>query len=363
MVGLFNRKPRESRTVTISQTGRSFESAGRDSVLNDALAAGIPFPHSCTVGTCGTCKVRLVTGKVREITDAAVILSSEELRDGFILACQSVAKTSLELDVAGLQDMPDHPLLHVPGEITAQQLLTHDIVQLDVRLDAPLAYTAGQYAELTVDPATGSRAYSFAKAPHLRAEDEVTFFVRKVPDGQFTEWLFGGERVGTRLQVAGPFGNLWLRPGSTPVLCVAGGSGLAPIKALLEDAAAAGVDREFVFVFGARTAKDLYCLAEMKGLAPAFGNRFSFHPVLSAEDPGSKVPHPRGLVTDVISGLSQELLHGCTVYACGPPPMVDAVEQLVSGLRGSEGSYFFADRFLDKAYRADRSGRRDVIAR
>lgn len=351
-MGMFTREPREAKTVTIAATGKSFVTAGKDSVLNDALDAGIPFPHSCTVGTCGTCKVKLLSGKVRELSDSANILTAEELRERYVLACQSVARSSIELDVAGLRDMPEHPLLHVDGEIVAQCALTHDIVEIGIRLDGPLEYTAGQYAELMVPGRLGPRAYSFSSGAHRRDKDYASFFCRLVPGGDFTEWLFAQDRTGTRLSVAGPFGNLWLRPGSTPVLCVAGGSGLAPIKALLEDAHDAGVDREFVFVFGARTERDLYCLAEASALRDYWQDRFTFLPVLSAEDPGSPAAMARGLVTDAIAGLPPQFLADCVVYACGPPAMVDAVERQLGALRGQD-TPFYADRFLDKSSRAD----------
>lgn len=352
-MGIFTRQPREAKTVTILQTGKSFVTAGKDSVLNDALEAGIPFPHSCTVGTCGSCKVKLLSGKVRELSDSASILTAEELRERYVLACQSVARSSLELDVAGLTDMPDHPLLHVDGEIVLQRPLTHDIVEIGIQLDGPLDYTAGQYAELTVPGRSGPRAYSFALGAHRRAKDYASFFCRLAPGGDFTEWLFAQDRTGTRLTLAGPFGNMWLRPGSSPVLCVAGGSGLAPIKAILEDAHDAKEDREFVFVFGARTERDLYCLDETTALRDFWQERFRFRPVLSMEDPASASPVERGLVTDVIGGLPEEFLNNCAVYACGPPAMVDAVERQLGALRGPDAP-FFADRFLDKSSRADR---------
>jgi NAD(P)H-flavin reductase/ferredoxin len=352
-MAMFKREPREVKTVTIAGTGKSFVTSGKDSVLNDALDAGIPFPHSCTVGTCGTCKVRLLGGTVRELSDSANILSAEELRERYVLACQTVARSSIELDVAGLAEMPDHPLRRVDGEIVLQRPLTYDIVEIGIRLDGPLEYTAGQYAELTVPGRLGPRAYSFALGAQRRDKDYATFFCRLVAGGDFTEWLFAQDRTGTRLTVAGPFGNLWLRPGSSPVLCVAGGSGLAPIKALLEDAQDSGAERSFTLIFGARTQRDLYCMAEIAALRDRWQDRFTFLPVLSEENDDSPAAVGRGLVTDVIAGLAPEFLADCAVYACGPPPMVDAVERLLGALRG-EDVPFYADRFLDKSSRADR---------
>ncbi|HTK67499.1 MAG TPA: 2Fe-2S iron-sulfur cluster binding domain-containing protein [Pseudonocardia sp.] len=345
-MGLFTR--RGPRVVTLPG-GRSF-TAGRDSVLNHALAEGVPFPHSCTVGTCGSCKSRLVSGKVWELTESAITLSSEELRSGYILPCQSVARGPLELDVPGFAEIPDHPLRHTSGVISGQRPLTHDIVELRLELDEPIEYTGGQYAELSTDHlTTGPRAYSFAEAPNPAALDRPCFYVRRTPGGEFTEWLFDADRTGTRVNLTGPFGNLWLRPGEGPVLCVAGGSGLAPVKALVETAAAAVSEREFVLVFGARTQRDLYCVDELEKLAVAAGS-LRFVPVLSEEPVDSGWTWARGLVTDVIATLAPELLAQCDAYVCGPPPMVDAVEDLLCGGRADEG-FFHADRFLDRSFR------------
>lgn len=345
-MGIFSR--RGPRVVTLPG-GRTF-TAGRDSVLNHALAEGVPFPHSCTVGTCGSCKSRLVSGRVWELTESAITLTSEELRAGYILPCQSVARGPLELDVPGFAEIPDHPLRHTSGVISGQRPLTHDIVELRLALDDPIEYTGGQYAELSTEKlTTGPRAYSFAEAPNPAALDRPCFYVRRTPGGEFTEWLFDADRTGTSVQVTGPFGNLWLRPGAGPALCVAGGSGLAPVKSLVETAAQDRSDREFVLVFGARTQRDLYCVEELEKLAATAGS-LRFVPVLSEEPADSDWAGARGLVTDALVTLAPELLASCDAYVCGPPPMVDAVEDLLCGGRADEG-FFHADRFLDKSFR------------
>ncbi|QSE87408.1 2Fe-2S iron-sulfur cluster binding domain-containing protein (plasmid) [Rhodococcus pseudokoreensis] len=337
----------EPRTVTIAQTGKVFDAPGKDSVLNEALAAGIPFPHSCTVGTCGTCKSKLISGKVREIMDSAIALTSEELRDGYILACQSIARKSLEIGVVGLSDMPDHMLTHAQGKISTQRALTHDIIEICLTLDTPLEYSAGQYAELRLADVNGPRSYSFADAPSNIDRRRATFFVRHVPGGEFTDWLFSADRVGTDVSVAGPFGDLWLRPSELPILCVAGGSGLAPIKALLEEANRQGCSRQAVFLFGAREQQDLYCLMEANAISESWSGSFAFHPVLSQEPPNSAWTGERGLVTNALSRLPEEFLQSCEVYACGPPVMVNALEDALREVRtGSQ--YFHADRFVTR---------------
>jgi NAD(P)H-flavin reductase len=175
----------------------------------------------------------------------------------------------------------------------------------------------------------------------------VAFFVRLVPGGELTEWLFSENRTGARVNVAGPFGNLWLRPSTNPILCVAGGSGLAPIKALLEEANEQDCDRETVVIFGAREERDLYCLEELAALATSWSGPFSFVPVLSQEAAASAWPGTRGLVTGVVEDLPRDFLLACDVYTCGPPVMIDALEAEVAGL-GRGPANFHADRFVTR---------------
>jgi NAD(P)H-flavin reductase len=351
---LFGRSRRtdEPRHVRISQTGKQFAAPGKDSILREALAAGIAFPHSCTVGTCGTCKAKLVSGKVREITDAALILTSEELRDGYILACQSVAKRSVELDVAGMADLPDHELSELAGVVTAQRKLTADILRLTVKLEDHLEFTAGQYAELQFAEFSGPRSYSFADAPSNVDGTSLNFIVRHVPGGEFTDWLFSGDRTGERLDLTGPLGNLWLRPSDLPVLCVAGGSGLGPLKAMLQQAMNGdAADRDVVLVFGARAQPDLYCLDELDAVAAGWKGSFQRQLILSEEPSTSSWTGARGFVTDVVSALPAGFLRTCDVYTCGPPAMIDALEETLYSVRTGAG-FFHADRFVTRRGRS-----------
>lgn len=345
---LFSRSQSQGpRTATITGTTKVFEVPGKDSILNEALAAGIPFPHSCTVGTCGTCKSKLVHGRVREIVDSAIALTAQELRDGYILPCQSIARTSIELDVAGLADMPEHPLVHTRAVISSHRALTHDIAEITLKLEQDLEYTAGQYAELRMDGLTGPRSYSFATAPTDTDRRRAIFYVRHVPGGQFSDWLFETNRDGTHLELAGPFGDLWLRPAEQPLLCVAGGSGLAPIKALLEDAAHRGCARHTILLFGARTQRDLYSLAEIEDLRRSWNGQFDFHAVLSQEPPESTWTGARGLVTDALHLMPTQLLHDSHIYTCGPPAMIDALERAIGEIR-TDTQHFYADRFTTR---------------
>ena len=184
-----------------------------------------------------------------------------------------------------------------------------------------------------------ARSYSFATPAQPNAQ--VSFFVRQVPQGVFSGHVHTQPLVGQRVSVQGPAGDFWLRPGEGPLLCVAGGSGLAPLLALLQGALDSGVQRPVRLVFGARTQADLYALDEIAALAQAWPLPFDFVPVLSQEPEGSDWPGARGLVTLALGARPEPATQA---YLCGPPAMVDAVEaHLVA--QGVARADIHADRF------------------
>ncbi|HJO35704.1 MAG TPA: 2Fe-2S iron-sulfur cluster binding domain-containing protein [Gammaproteobacteria bacterium] len=321
-------------------------------LLTAALDAGIPIPYSCRVGGCGTCKVRLLDGKVKEYTDKTYLLTPEQLQQNYILSCQAVARSDLSIAVDDLDlTASAEERITRSGRISAVAPLTHDILQLTIELDGPLSYRAGQYADLTVPGVIAEhRSYSFAGRPEPGGNRRVVFHVRKVLGGAFTEWLHGGAREGTELTVAGPGGDFWLRPNDAPMLCVAGGSGMAPLKALLEQAVVEGVQRDCTYLYGARTQQDLYCEAEMAQIAEQWQGRFEFVPVLSEEPEDSDWPGRRGLVTAFLQEGGRNLSE-YHAYMCGPPPMLDAaIAELQAQGIGPANIHF--DKFLDKSHAA-----------
>ena len=336
--------------VTARPSGISFTVGRNQSILEAALAQGIAFPHSCTVGTCGSCKCRLVSGKIREITNFGYVLSADELQGQIILACQAAARTDVELDVPGLESKRLHPAGDCTATLVACTDLTHDIKQVTLRLDRPIAFDAGQYAYLEVDEVFGARAYSFAVPPAAAGREEVAFFIRHVPGGAFTDLLFAGGLAGKTFKVHGPLGNFWLRESRAPMICVAGGSGLAPLVAILEDAATRAVGRPCVVLFGARTQADLYALDRMASIGERWNGAFSFVPVLSAENTASAWQGARGLVTDHIAAAAGTLAtDDAEAYLCGPPPMIDAALPVLAALGVNSGNMHF-DKFLDGSH-------------
>lgn len=337
-------------TVTARPSGITFEVGRSQSILEAALAQGIAFPHSCTVGTCGSCKCRLVSGKIREITNFGYVLSAEELQGDVILACQAAARTDVELDVPDLSTHRLHPSGDFTGELAATEDLTHDIKRVTLRLDRPIEFDGGQYAHLAVDEVFGARAYSFAVPPIEGGRDEVSFFIRHVPGGVFTDLLFSGGLEGKTIKVHGPSGNFWLRESRAPMICIAGGSGLAPLVSMLEDAVARNVGRPCVVLFGARTRADLYALDTLDAIGRGWNGAFTFVPVLSDEPADSDWDGARGLVTEHIVAHAKALASDETeAYLCGPPPMIDAALPALEGLGVNAHDVHF-DKFLDGSH-------------
>jgi NAD(P)H-flavin reductase len=228
----------------------------------------------------------------------------------------------------------------ISGRIIAQEKVTHDITRLQVQLDQALAYKAGQFANLSVASLPGvARSYSFGTP--VGANSQVSFFVRKVPGGEFSSRINDQDMLGQAVQLEGPFGEFWLRPDSAPLLFVAGGSGLAPILAILQEAAVAGVARPVTLLFGAREQKDLYALAEIEAIAQKWRGSFRFVPVLSDAADDATWTGERGLVTEKISELTEAGTHA---YLCGPPPMIDAALVLLEE-RGVPHEHVHFDRF------------------
>jgi len=304
--------------------GRSFQVAARETILQAAERNGIALPSSCRVGGCGTCKCKVSAGKVKELTETGYLLSAEEIAEGYVLACQSVPQSdvTIELDPSAARA--------ASAVIVSRVNVTHDIARIEAQLDAPLAYKAGQFANVTLDGTT--RSYSFATPPS--ADGLIAFFVRRVPGGKMSTALVDEDVVGRRLQIEGPHGDFWLRDGdSAPLLLIAGGSGLAPILAILQDALAAGVSRSVTLLFGAREARDLYAQAEIEAIAQAWRGSFEFVPVTG------------GLVTDHIAA---HLAPGAHAYLCGPPAMVDrACDELAA--HGVARKDIRFDRFTTQA--------------
>ncbi|MBX2885165.1 MAG: 2Fe-2S iron-sulfur cluster binding domain-containing protein [Granulosicoccus sp.] len=350
MFGFFSSK--KNHSAQINSNTATLEIEAGDNLLNAALNAGLPWPHNCRVGSCGTCRCKLLEGKIKPLNDFSYVLDEDQLSDGFILACQTRLRSDVTVEVD--LDESAKPVAQsetVEGVISEVTALTHDIVEIRISLNTAFPeYLAGQYADLTLDGVTDARSYSFARAPYLEEPSSLSFFVRHVPNGEMSSKLHDGSRIGSSVTVSGPHGSFYMRDSTTPAICVAGGSGLAPIKAALEQYAHEGFNRKIVFLFGARTQKDLYCVEDMEKIA-SHNEQFTFVPILSEEDQASDWTGERGLVTEFITQQGLDIAQS-QAYLCGPPPMIDSAIEVLK-TNGIDENQVYFDKFLDASHLPD----------
>ena len=345
---LFNRTPK-THQVYVEPFGATLTVGARETILKAALKAGLAYPHECQVGACTSCKSLLVEGEIKALTDFAYVLEMEEMQSGYILVCQSLAKSDLKIKVTSLDDgVAMIPARAFDGTLTAVSKLTRDILDVRITLSEAMDYYAGQYANLSVPGVDGSRAYSFAEAPTEGGTTDLSFHVRLIPGGAVSGWFADGDRVGANIGVEGPYGVFRLCGSEAPILCIAGGSGMAPIKAMLEQGDHLGLSRPVVYLYGARTQADLY----EDTLIDAFVSRWTapirFLPVLSEEPDDSEWQGARGLVTDFIEAMDDFKLTGCQAYLCGPPGMIDAALPILTNA-GVRGRDIYFDKFTDRS--------------
>ena len=351
MFGLGKKKgPQE---VSLNSDQYKFEVAPDQNILDAALKAGVAFPHDCRVGSCGSCACKLTDGKITATADFSYVLDGDQLKDGMILACQSRAKTPVSIAVEIDGEAKTSPTKSYQGVVKKITPLTHDIMELTVGVEG-LEHNgyAGQYSELMVKQVGSSRSYSFAKAPQNENPNELSFFIRNVPKGRFSRWLFGKDPTGQKLEVNTPFGSFYYRDSKGPMVCIAGGSGMSAVKAILEQAAIDQVERDAIYLFGARTQEDIYSRSDLEDIQKKWNPNFKFEfvYVLNMEPEDSDWTGARGMVTDFLKSDYIEKgklnMKECQGYLCGPPPMIDAAikEFTAEGMSNEE---IFFDKFLD----------------
>ena len=313
-----------------------FEAEPGEKILDAGLRSAITLPYECGSGTCGTCRARLVSGEVADAWPEAPgrrLLKAE--RNEFLM-CQHVALTDcvLEVPFGKVEAMPEDACVagRLAGVVRGLTPLTHDVVRFDLELDRPLRFEAGQFVLLGVDGIPGRRAYSMVNydrpAPRLR------LVVKKKPGGRVSEWLFGEGVEGARVALFGPMGAAIFTPDvDQPLLCMAGGSGIAGLMSILARASSEGHFARhpgYVF-FGVRTAADLFFAEELAAFKARAPEGLDVVVALSEGevDDELRARHPAftfdtGFVHEVTLRRMAGKFAGVRAYLAGPPPMVDA---------------------------------------
>jgi CDP-4-dehydro-6-deoxyglucose reductase len=333
-----------SYRVTIEPGGRTFEVEPGNTILRAALAAGIRLPYGCRNGSCGACKGRVVSGRVDRGLYSEGALSEEELSRGIALFCCARPLSDLVIEVREARAVRDIPVKTLPCRVQKMQRLAPDVMLLQLKLPVGerLQFLAGQYIDILLKDGR-RRSFSIANAPQ---EDEcLELHVRRVPGGLFTTHVFETMRERDILRFEGPHGDFFLREDSAdPVILIAGGTGFAPIKAIVEHALRQAASRPMTLYWGARERSGLYLHALAEGWA-AGHSAFRYVPVLSEPAAEDGWQGRSGLVHRAVMADFPDL-SGHRVYACGAPAMVEAARRDLIGHCGLKAENFFSDSFV-----------------
>jgi len=324
--------------VTLQPSGHVFTAADA-TLLDAALDAGIHLPYGCKNGACGACKGKVLAGQVDHGAAQENALSADERAAGMALFCCAKPLSDLTLEVKEIGAAGDIPVKTMPCRVQSMERAAEDVMVIRLKLptNERMQFLAGQYIEFLL--ADGKRrAFSLANAPH--ADDLLELHVRYVPGGNFTEHVFKTMKEKDILRIEGPLGSFFLREESAkPILLVAGGTGFAPIKGLVEHALHIGVKRPMQLYWGARNRAGLYMNALAERWAGEHGIRYV--PVLS--EPDADWTGRTGLVHEAVLADHPDL-SGFQTYVCGAPVMCEAAlkDFTAHGLPKDE---FFADVF------------------
>jgi len=338
-------------TVTIQPFGETLDVKPGESALLAILRQGRFVKYGCKHGGCSTCRASVVEGEYRASSGTSFSLSDADRDAGIVLLCSTFPEGDLVVDVeATMDDLNEdayragQTVLEVVGTVDRNEELSHDIRWLGLRLDpgTTFPFVAGQYVEVRV-PGTEDtwRSYSMANPPSETGP--VDLIIKMIPGGAFSGGL---DKLthGDRIPLRGPFGQFGVRLSHRPMVMIAGGSGMAPVLAMLHDLIAFGNRREVLFLFGARTERDLIMVAELEKLA-ATHPWLRFVPALSEDVPADAGwTGERGLVTDVLARLVPST-QGYEGYLCGPPPMIDAAIEVLQA-NGCKTRHIYFDRFV-----------------
>ena len=340
-----------SVTVTVADLNQSAPAEEGQTVLDALLSHGIGFAYSCQAGNCGTCRCELVSGDILELEYSEHALSAEDRSRGIVLACRSQMWSDVVVRRLDAEEFVVHPSRVMRCRVAECSHRTHDILRLRLEIVAggPFDFSAGQYAQLEFPMAPGVvRDYSMANRP---SEELLEFHIRIMPKaGSVSSRVAAALKPGDMVKLSGPMGTSYLRAQHAgSMLCVAGGSGLAPIRSIIETALHGGFDQPVHLYFGVRAERDVYFEQELAELQRRFPS-FRAHIVLSeprAQAAETLLPRRRGLVTEAVAA-DFPALTGFKAYFAGPPPMVDAASALVRQ-RGIGARDIHADAFFPAA--------------
>ncbi len=330
-----------SYKVTIEPSGHIFEVDKGEVILDAAIRHGLSIPYGCRNGVCGACKGKVVEGQVHYEGGRPDALSDTEVAIGQTLCCKALTDSDLVLEIHEVTGGNELPVRRMPVKVAKMERLADDVMLLNLKLPETerMQFLAGQYIDIILEDGR-RRSFSIANPPHDDAFLEL--HVRLIDEGEFTGHVFNEMQEKDILRIEGPYGQFFLREDSArPKIFVAGGTGFAPVKSIIEHAIQEGATAPVYLYWGVRSRDDLY----LSELPEAWQERdnFTFVPVLSETRPDDHWGGRRGFVHQAVLDDFSEL-GGYEVYASGPPAMVDAVREGVI-LKGLPKAQFYFDSF------------------
>lgn len=314
--------PAASHHVQLAGSGKSFDVQAGETVLAAARRAGLALPYSCLSGSCASCRGRVLAGRVAYPYNPPEALSEAELAEGQALLCQAVPDGDLVLAIREVEAVAGIPIRQLAVKVAAKQRLCEDVMELKLlppRREA-FNYLPGQYLDILL-PEGRRRAFSIANAP--QHGETLDLHVRRVAGGGFTQFVFDELRLGQVLRIEAPLGTFVPREGGDrPIVLMAGGTGFAPIKAIVEHLLDRHTHRALHVYWGARHASDLYLDAlcrDWQGAHP----KLRYTPVLSEATPLERNQFRSGPVHEAVLRDFPDLSR-FDVYMSGPPPMIEA---------------------------------------
>ena len=323
-------------TVTLNN-GRSFASDEHATILESARGHGIVLEYSCRTGRCGVCKAPVLSGETIVLREEESLTATDR-EAGLILTCCRAPGSDLLLDVEDLSRLDGLAPRTLPCRIAAIERLAPDVVGVTLRLPptASLRFLPGQYVDIIAQGVR--RSYSLANSP--RPDNLLEMHIRELPGGVLSAFWFGAAKEGDLLRMEAPLGTFFLRDGSAgPLIFLATGTGIAPVKAILEELAAEPAlaqGREVAVYWGNREPCDFYWQPPT-GPVPV-----RFVPVLSGRDAAWQ--GRRGYVQAAVLEDFPDL-SGAQIYACGSQAMINSAEELLTS-RGLRRNRFYFDAFV-----------------
>ncbi len=340
--------------VSVLPSNRSFTVTKDEPILTAGIRQGVAMPYGCKDGACGSCKCKMLEGKVVHGQHQQKALSEEEEAKGYILTCCAKPQSDVVLESRQVTSADAFPIKRMPSRVISLEKKSHDVMVIQLQLPASdtLQYKAGQYIEFILRDGA-RRSYSMASAPHIASESKtLKLHIRHMPGGKFTDHVFGEMKEKEIQRIEGPFGSFYLREDSTkPMILLASGTGFAPIKAIIQHMQYQGIKRPATLYWGGRRPADLYMHDWVQAQVAAMPN-LTYVPVVSNALAEDEWTGRTGFVHQAVMADFPDL-SAHQVYACGAPIVVDSAQADFVKICKLPEDEFFADSFITEADKAN----------